>query len=1018
MGDNELQRAFDAGFQAGYAAGLRDRRQSAGSPPQAMPTRPEVAAPAGLVPPARPVPPPLTPAQLAQHRQRVANRNLNSLLYLSSLLLIGAAAALLAGPSSSSVKLAGVWGLVGLFFGSGLVLVRTIARLRPAGMAFVWTGLAIIPFGGVALAVFTAMPNRLAWMLTSLVALAALAAALIVIRRPELGYLSVLTVVSLVVSGTAVLPVSNAWMLVALVVTGLGATLARRMLPRRHITALLHRPSEITTWAVTPVAIVISWGSVSAAEQVAVALAGGIQYAVAWVMESSWPRFVAVRVLLLITLLEAYAAFPTGRYGALATAITGSALAAFSAWLLTWPRLTPSRAGRDRLLGPDKVSRAAASKTSSSTASPADTNRPAAGHPPAAAATRQPTPNPDQATSEPQQTHETQPPAVQQPVPTVGYPVTATAPQSPGAPATVRTSYGMVPAVPAGAPRSARTGSPAARGPVDPRAVERLLEQTLIGVGLATIASAWLWRSIHVSSWFDFSSWFSVLIAVLLTLTAAGCSLLLRNLPLAMVAGAASFLIPVTSPFAAWGVYDATSNTMLGALVTILAIRTPPRRRGWVLLAATVGCGHLLLGSVAGYGYAPARQVFLSLVAVVGMAAIAKAARLRALRVTIVVPAAIALDLLLSESGVPSAWRWVAVPLVALVGLVTWMLLDFRRPQGLGLTLALAGGASVAAPWLAVQLLSSISGPDIAGEVGLLASIAVVAFLWLKAHRRVYLGTLVSLGAWTVLVCMVQNNAYLALPPLILLTGIAWFVALPATDPVPTGLGAGIGAGLQVLAAIVCWTAWPINDVAVAVGYIHAAAGILAAATLWWRRHTIPMLPAVLAMPTVLVGLVALNGNYVTLFLAEQIAIVVLGTWLERRWAIWWGLITSTLTILIFVRGDRFFQLILLAVTMIAVVVWRLLRQSHRPERPTPPLPTPSAANRPAPPSSPGPPDPGPQPAAPDGPGPRPPDQPPAAGSSKSHPHRPDHMTHGPRSQSARAEAMSQRSHPPDADRH
>ncbi len=1069
MGDREFKRAFDAGFQAGYAVGLRDGRQSTAVSPGMVPPPAGSAAPAARPP----APPPPSPAELAERRRRASDRNLNALLYLSSFFLIGAAAALLAGSLPSTTKLLGVWTLIGLFFGAGLLLVRRVARLRTAGLAFTWTGLAILPFGGVALAGYTQMSGELAWMITSLLGLAALAASLIVIRQPVMGYLSVLMVISLTVSATAVLPVPQTWMLVALVVSGLGATLARRMLPRRNAVALLHRPSWITTWVASPLAILIAWATVPPRDQVAVAVAGAVQYAVAWLLEVSWKRFTGLRVLLLVALVNGYWAFPTGRYGGVAVAVTGSALAALSTWFLTRPRLAAAPSTTKGRSDTEPTSPESA-ETAPATEEPSPEQAPAVGYParatPADAADL--TPDAEQPdSSAPTVGYPPTPPGATpdtSATPTVGYPPapadTPAGLSGAGAPAgaaTVRTSYGMVPAALLSDPeRAPGDRSPSPAGSV---ATDRTLEQVLLGLGLATTASGWLWPDLPATSWF------SVVIGLLLTVTAAGSSLILRSFPLAVVAGFASFLIPVTSPFTTWdtvipwpSAYDVTSHTVIGALVTALAVRVPPRQPSWKGLAAVVGCGHLLLGSLLGSLSAystPTGHLFRAGVAMFGLTVIATTTRLRPLRVLVVAPSAIAFGILLSESGTPNAWQQVVVPVVALLALVAWLVIDFRRPRGPSLTLTLTVATCLASGWLADTLVWGYSiGPATTGVIGLLVALAGTGLLWLWSGRRVYLVALAWLSAWTVLASVLQDNAYLTLPALALITAICWFVALTTTKALPTGIGAGTGAALQVLAALVCWFSWPIHDLTVAVGYIHAAAGILAAATLWWRRHAVPMLPAVLAMPTALLAIAAADGQYITLFLAEQVAIVVLGTWLERRWAVLWGLVTSTIAILAFVRGDRFIQLILLAATMIGIVVWRLLRQNPRPRpssplpagrasapgaktstrRPVPPLehparpafdapatgqpgparqpeppvlpPQPDAAAKPgSPPSA----DPGPQPAVPEGP--HPPDTSPAAGTP---PHRPDYLAHGPRSHSNRAQGLGPRHRSPDADRH
>lgn len=74
-------------------------------------------------------------------KERRTLQNLNTMLYLGSFLIVAAAAfILLMMTMPAAVRLAGIFGTMGVFYAAGLVLHAKSERLRSAAVAFVGTG--------------------------------------------------------------------------------------------------------------------------------------------------------------------------------------------------------------------------------------------------------------------------------------------------------------------------------------------------------------------------------------------------------------------------------------------------------------------------------------------------------------------------------------------------------------------------------------------------------------------------------------------------------------------------------------------------------------------------------------------------------------------------------------------------------------------------------------------------------------------------------------------------------------
>ena len=194
---------------------------------------PQYVQPQGLglyVPPSLSGPYPQPPAQRRRVNEDIF---LNIVLYIGSLLLIGAAGLFVTSVTSSQDEtaifrvLAMALGAV-VFYGAGLLTYRFVERLRIASYSFAATGLAFIPLTGVATYVLKIWTEgRYVWLLTSLVGTAAIVGACALMRNRVMAYLLISFIVSDSLAATKVAALPFVWYFVSLtaVATVLGLVL-------------------------------------------------------------------------------------------------------------------------------------------------------------------------------------------------------------------------------------------------------------------------------------------------------------------------------------------------------------------------------------------------------------------------------------------------------------------------------------------------------------------------------------------------------------------------------------------------------------------------------------------------------------------------------------------------------------------------------------------------------------------------------------------------------------------------
>ncbi|MCW2132102.1 hypothetical protein [Arthrobacter sp. VKM Ac-2550] len=166
--------------------------------------------------------PVLDPAVAARHReeeerkrvrakQRRDLRNINITLYSASLLLVAAAALFIGSALPASARAVTIFAVTLLFYTAGLAVYTRAPRLRPAGIAFTGTGLALLPVAGLALYNFVLADAAGSWLLTALVGTAAYAYAAVRMQSQVVAYLSLPFFISIAWSAVAVLGGALAW---------------------------------------------------------------------------------------------------------------------------------------------------------------------------------------------------------------------------------------------------------------------------------------------------------------------------------------------------------------------------------------------------------------------------------------------------------------------------------------------------------------------------------------------------------------------------------------------------------------------------------------------------------------------------------------------------------------------------------------------------------------------------------------------------------------------------------------
>lgn len=223
-----------------------------------------------------------TPEAAAARKETRDQQNINVTLYVASLLLV-AAGALFVGTSLPALfRFVGIWFITALFYVSGMVIHSRVPRLRPAAVAFVGTGLALVPVTGLAMYNFVLHNGPAAWLVTSLLGTAVYAYTAVKLDNKVLAFLSLSFVVSTAWSGVSVLGGALVWYFTALIGVAVLLTVLSLLRPK-WLPPLYVRPLMVLHPALVPlvaVAVTLTPHLLSKGEYAWVMLMCGIYFAV------------------------------------------------------------------------------------------------------------------------------------------------------------------------------------------------------------------------------------------------------------------------------------------------------------------------------------------------------------------------------------------------------------------------------------------------------------------------------------------------------------------------------------------------------------------------------------------------------------------------------------------------------------------------------------------------------------------------------------------------------------------
>lgn len=182
---------------------------------------------------------------------------INMTLYVASFLLVAAAALFIGTSLPESIKFIGTWMITAAFYAAGLLLHARSARLRPAAVAFAGTGLALLPFTGVAMYNFVLPDMTACWFITSFIGAIAFIFATIRLRSQVVAYFAIAFMVSLTTSAPAILHIGLLWQFVSLLVFGSLVTIAAVVFPK-HLPGYFRAPIAVSGQWIVPLTLIAS----------------------------------------------------------------------------------------------------------------------------------------------------------------------------------------------------------------------------------------------------------------------------------------------------------------------------------------------------------------------------------------------------------------------------------------------------------------------------------------------------------------------------------------------------------------------------------------------------------------------------------------------------------------------------------------------------------------------------------------------------------------------------------------
>jgi len=195
-------------------------------------------------------------SNLPPPKKRNPDAGLNAALYVGALLIVASAGALISANLPDAAKLLGLTFVVIAFYSIGFWL-RNYKRFKIAGNAFVGTALALIPFLGLAFGYLTNIDNKIIWLLTSLIALAAYIFATIALKNKVISYFSMVVLISLVCSMSANFQLGLIYYFLFTMMISLAAALLQLFHPKL-VPAIFREVIDVTAKCLTPLTLLAS----------------------------------------------------------------------------------------------------------------------------------------------------------------------------------------------------------------------------------------------------------------------------------------------------------------------------------------------------------------------------------------------------------------------------------------------------------------------------------------------------------------------------------------------------------------------------------------------------------------------------------------------------------------------------------------------------------------------------------------------------------------------------------------
>lgn len=186
------------------------------------------------------------------------DQNINVILYVASFLLVAAAVLFIGTNVYDGMKFIGAWTISAGFYLAGMALHTFSTRLKPAAVAFVGTGLALLPFAGLATNSFLLHDPQASWFITSLIGVPAFLYATVRLRSQVLAYLTIGFIFSLTTSSVAVLQAPMVWSFVLVIATGTLFNLLAFVKPKT-VPEVFQKPIDDSAQIAVPLAVIGSW---------------------------------------------------------------------------------------------------------------------------------------------------------------------------------------------------------------------------------------------------------------------------------------------------------------------------------------------------------------------------------------------------------------------------------------------------------------------------------------------------------------------------------------------------------------------------------------------------------------------------------------------------------------------------------------------------------------------------------------------------------------------------------------